>query len=277
MNAWQALILGIVQGLTEFLPISSSAHLIIVPWVFGWPEPGLAFNVALHLGTLVAVLSYFWRDLLALARGWVRDTVTSGLPQSPEGRLGWAIVLGSIPAAVAGLLGNDAIDQFFHAGGGGRVAIAASAVLLIALGGLLWLAERRASHTRTLEQLSLRDGLLIGVAQMFALLPGVSRAGSTITAGLFLGFARPAAARFSFLLGTPAIVGAGLLEGIHLLQTGLSQEELVPFAVGMLSAGLTGFAAIWFLLRFLQRYSTSLFVVYRFLLGIGVLLWIALS
>ncbi len=277
MNAWQALILGIVQGLTEFLPISSSAHLIIVPWVFGWPEPGLAFNVALHLGTLVAVLSYFWRDLLALARGWIRDTVTRGLPQSPEGRLGWAIVLGSIPAAVAGMLGNDAIDQFFHAGGGGRVAIAVSAVLLIALGGLLWLAERRASHARTLEQLSLRDGLLIGVAQMFALLPGVSRAGSTITAGLFLGFARPAAARFSFLLGTPAIVGAGLLEGIHLLQTGLSREELVPFAVGMLSAGLTGFAAIWFLLRFLQRYSTSLFVVYRFLLGIGVLLWIALS
>lgn len=277
MNAWQALILGVVQGLTEFLPISSSAHLIIVPWVLGWSEPGLAFNVALHLGTLVAVLAYFWRDFLSLAQGWVRDTLAGAFLRSSESRLGWAIILGSVPAGVAGILGNDAIDQFFHAGGGGKTAIALSAILLILLGGLLWLAERRANHCRTLSQLSLRDGLLVGLAQMFALLPGVSRSGSTITAGLFLGFERAAAARFSFLLGTPAIAGAGLLEGIHLLQVGLPREELVPFAVGVLSAGLTGFAAIWFLLRFLQRYSTGVFVVYRVVLGVAILLWIILT
>lgn len=277
MNAWQALILGVVQGLTEFLPISSSVHLILVPWMLGWSEPGLAFNVALHLGTLVAVLAYFWRDFLSLAQGWMRDTLAGVFLRSSESRLGWAIILGSVPAGVTGILGNDAIDQFFHAGGGGKTAIALSAILLILLGGLLWLAELRANHCRTLAQLSLRDGLLVGLAQMFALLPGVSRSGSTITAGLFLGFERAAAARFSFLLGTPAIAGAGLLEGIHLLQVGLPREELVPFAVGVLSAGLTGFAAIWFLLRFLQRYSTGVFVVYRVVLGVAILLWIILT
>ncbi|MDW7981892.1 MAG: undecaprenyl-diphosphatase UppP [Thermomicrobium sp.] len=277
MSVWQAFVLGVVQGLTEFLPISSSAHLIVVPWILGWPEPGLAFNVALHLGTLSAVTAYFWRDFVVIARGWIGSVRSGQHVRTAEGRLGWAIIVGSVPAGLAGLLGNDALDHYFHAGGGGRTAIVVSACLLIALGFALWAAEVRAKHVRPLEELRLRDGLVIGIAQMFALLPGVSRSGSTIAAGLFLGFQRPAAARFSFLLGTPAIVGAGLLEGWHLLSSGLSREELVPFLVGIATASVTGFLAIAFLLRFLQRYSTGVFVVYRLALGVTLLVLVLWS
>lgn len=272
MNPSQALILGVIQGLTEFLPISSSAHLTVVPWLLGWPEPGLAFNVALHLGTLTAVVVYFWRDLLGIARGWVQGLWTRRPFGTVEGRIGWAIIVGSVPAGVAGFLGNDLLDHFFHAGGGGKLAIAITAILLVVLAILLWVAEVRARHVRALGQLGLRDGFVIGVAQMFALLPGVSRSGSTITAGLFLGFERSAAARFSFLLGTPAILGAGVLESLQLLRTGLPQEELVTFALGLASASITGFLAIAFLLRFLQRYSTRVFIWYRLALGTVLLL-----
>lgn len=274
MNVWQALVLGIVQGLTEFLPISSSAHLILVPWLLGWPEPGLAFNVALHLGTLTAVLAYFWRDLVTIARAWLTGLVQWRPFGSPEARLGWAVLVGSVPAGVAGILFNDVIDQFFHSGGGGAVAIALTAVLLVCLGVALWLAERVGRRSRSLSDLGLRDGILVGVAQALALLPGVSRSGSTITAGLFLDFQRAAAARFSFILGIPAIVGAGMLETMHLLRTGLPASERTLFLVGMAASAVTGFLAIAFLLRFLQRRSTAVFVLYRFLLGGFILVWL---
>ncbi len=274
MTVWQALVLGIVQGLTEFLPISSSAHLILVPWLFGWPEPGLAFNVALHLGTLSAVLVYFSRDLLTIARGWLTGLAQRRPLGSPEARIGWAVLIGSVPAGVVGVLLNDAIDQYFHSGGGGTLAIGLTAVLLMALGAALWLAERAGRRSRSLTEVGLRDGFLVGVAQALALLPGVSRSGSTITAGLFLGFQRAAAARFSFILGIPAIVGAGMLETMHLLRTGLPASERTLFVVGMAASAVTGFLAIAFLLRFLQRRSTAVFVLYRFLLGVFILVWL---
>lgn len=274
MNVWQALVLGIVQGLTEFLPISSSAHLILVPWLFGWPEPGLAFNVALHLGTLSAVLVYFYRDLLTIARAWFTGLAQRRPLGSPEARIGWAVLIGSVPAGVVGVLLNDAIDQYFHSGGGGTLAIGLTAVLLIGLGAALWLAERAGRRSRSLSEVGLRDGFLVGVAQALALLPGVSRSGSTIAAGLFLGFQRAAAARFSFILGIPAIVGAGMLETMHLLRTGLPASERTLFVVGMAASAVTGFLAIAFLLRFLQRRSTAVFVLYRFLLGAFILVWL---
>jgi len=274
VTVWQALVLGIVQGLTEFLPISSSAHLILVPWLFGWPEPGLAFNVALHLGTLSAVLVYFSGDLLTIARGWLTGLAQRRPLGSPEARIGWAVLIGSVPAGVVGVLLNDAIDQYFHSGGGGTLAIGLTAVLLVGLGAALWLAERAGRRSRSLTEVGLRDGFLVGVAQALALLPGVSRSGSTITAGLFLGFQRAAAARFSFILGIPAIVGAGMLETMHLLRTGLPASERTLFVVGMAASAVTGFLAIAFLLRFLQRRSTGVFVLYRFLLGAFILVWL---
>ncbi|GBD19417.1 Undecaprenyl-diphosphatase [bacterium HR27] len=275
MTVWQALVLGIVQGLTEFLPISSSAHLILVPWLFGWPEPGLSFNVALHLGTLSAVLVYFSRDLITIARAWLTGLAQRRPLGSPEARIGWAVLIGSVPAGVVGVLLNDAIDQYFHSGGGGTLAIGLTAVLLMALGAALWLAERARRRSRSLAEVGLRDGFLVGVAQALALLPGVSRSGSTIAAGLFLGFQRAAAARFSFILGIPAIVGAGMLETMHLLRTGLPATERTLFVVGVAASAVTGFLAIAFLLRFLQRRSTGVFVLYRFLLGAFILVWLA--
>jgi len=276
MDTLQAVALGVVQGLTEFLPVSSSAHLIAVPWLFRWPEPGLAFNVALHLGTLTAVIAYFWRDLLAILHGVLRGLWLRRPLADPMGRLGWIIVLGSIPAAIAGIALQDTIDRFFHAGEGGRGAIALIALVLILVALLLVLAERLATHRRSLFSITGRDGLLIGLAQMTALIPGVSRSGSTITAGLFLGLRREAAARFSFLLGTPAILGAGLLESRKLLAAGLDPSERSTFLLGFLTAALTGYLAIAFLLRYLQRRSTLVFVGYRVLAGLVLLILVLL-
>lgn len=271
MGVLEAILLGVIQGLTEFLPISSSAHLLIVPWLFGWSEPGLAFNVALHLGTLVAVVTYFWRELVAMAAGLLRGLRSRRWTADPDARLALIIAIGSVPAAVAGFLGSDALDAYFHSGGGGDQAIMVSALLLIGLGLLLALAEWLARHRRELSEINAWDGIVVGLAQALALLPGVSRSGSTITAGLFLGLRREAAARFSFLLGVPAIAGAGLLEGVKLLQAGLPAEERVIFAAGTVSAAVVGYLAIAFLLRFLQRYSTMVFVAYRLILGLVLL------
>jgi undecaprenyl-diphosphatase len=277
MNVWQAAVLGIVQGATEFLPISSSAHLIVLPWLFDWPEPGLAFNVALHLGTLSAVLAYFWRDLIQIGRAWFAGLIRLRPFEESASRLGWAVIIGSVPAGLAGFFLNDVIDHFFHSGGGGDTAIVFTSLLLIVFGFVLWLAERYGTQRRSLGELGLRDGLVVGLAQALAPLPGVSRSGSTITASLFLGFARPAAARFSFILGIPAIAGAGLLETLKLVETGLPAEQRVLFVTGVASAAITGFLAIAFLLRFLQRYSTSIFIVYRIALGLVLLLVVSFA
>lgn len=275
MSTWQAIILGIVQGLTEFLPISSSAHLIIVPWLAGWDEPGLTFDVAVHLGTLSAVLLYFWRDILSMAIALPRG-IAQGKPMAdPMSRLAVIIIVGSIPAAIAGFLIADTVDSYFHSGGGGNTAIIIVALLLMVLGAILAFAERVANHCRPLQSIALRDGLIIGCAQALALLPGVSRSGSTITTGLLLNFKRETAARFSFLLGIPAIFGAGILETRHFIQDGFQDGELTLFLSGMVSAGIVGYLAIAFLLRFLQRRSTMIFIVYRFALGLLLLALVA--
>lgn len=270
VDVLRAIVLGAVQGLTEFLPISSSAHLIIVPWLFGWEESGLTFDVALHLGTLVAVLVYFRREIAQIAVAVPRGLIERRPLADPMARLGWIIILGSIPAAIAGFIAADAIDSFFHGGSGGDTAIVLVALLMIALGALLALAEQVAKHDRPVDCITARDGLVVGMAQALALLPGVSRSGSTITAALFRGLQRDAAARFSFLLGIPAIVGAGVFETRSLLETGLAPGEEQVFLAGMATAAIVGYLAIAFLLRYLRTRSTMIFVVYR--LGLGVLL-----
>jgi len=282
MSVIEAIILGLVQGLGEFLPISSSAHLIIVPWLFRWDSPGLAFDAALHLGTLAAVLVYFWRDLLEMAlalpralRSPVATLRGQTRPDDVNGRLALLIAIGTIPGAVAGLLGERTIDAIYHGDGvTSNRAIAAIAIALMALGALLWLAERTARHVRGLASLRVPDAVVIGLAQALALVPGVSRSGATITAGLFRDLKRPDAARFSFLLGVPLIAVAGLKGLLEILQSGVPASELGVFGIGILVSAISGYFAIWGLLRYLQRASTLVFVAYRFALGILLLLLI---
>jgi undecaprenyl-diphosphatase len=274
MDLFQALVLGVVQGLTEFIPVSSSAHLIIVPWVLGWHDPGLAFGVALHLGTLLAVLTYFWRDWLDILSGFFASLADRSLGRTLNRRLSWLIIVGCIPGAVVGAIGDELIESLFHSPNeahrtGAMLAIAA---LLAMLGALLWLAERLARHQRTLSQIRFGDAIVIGLAQALALLPGVSRSGSTITAGLALGLRRETAARFSFLLATPIIAGAGLKKAYDVLQAGFPAAERLPFLVGFLAAAVVGYLCIAFLLRYLQRNSVNVFVYYRWLLAIGIVL-----
>jgi undecaprenyl-diphosphatase len=265
-----------IQGLTEFLPISSSAHLIIVPWLFGWEPFGLAFDIALHVGTLLAIIGYFWREFLQIGtalvdeRGELRQ---ARMPVNPMARLGIFIAIATIPAALIGVLGESAIDRTFHDGSISDTAIIVIAVVLIALGILLAIADRRSSASNRPEgpaAVTLRDAVIIGFAQSFALIPGASRSGSTITAGLFVGMSRPDAARFSFLLGVPLILGAGLKKGIDLTQEGVSGDDLTLILVGMASAAAVGYLAIAGLLRFLRTRSTDIFALYR--LGLGLTL-----
>ncbi|MCA9860027.1 MAG: undecaprenyl-diphosphate phosphatase [Thermomicrobiales bacterium] len=273
MSWLEAIILGITQGLTEFLPISSSGHLIIVPWLFGWETPGLAFDASLHLGTLVAVFAYFWRDLIELVRAIptiVRKNVS--LLKSPAvgeaddtfyARLGVLLVLGSIPGGIVGLLFESRIDRLFHSDTNENRSIVIIAVLLAFFAILLWIADRAGSEQRLLRSIRVPDALIIGAAQAIALMPGTSRSGVTLTAGLFRDFNRADAARFSFLLGIPLVTFAGLTGVVDLLRSDLTGQELARIGAGMIASAISGFIAIRFLLRFLQTRSTGVFVVYR--------------
>jgi undecaprenyl-diphosphatase len=273
----QAIILGIVQGATEFIPVSSSAHLIIVPWLFGWTDPALtslSFDVALHIGTLVAVLVYFAVDWIRLIRAFVQSLVQRKIGSDPDRRLAWLVLLGTLPGAIVGVLAESKIEQLFHTPGTPirLPAIIAMAVIIAILGLALFLAERLVRHTRQLNGLSFKDTAIIGLAQALAVFPGVSRSGSTITAGLALGLKREAAARFSFLLSAPIIAGAGLkslvevLGGIH--SGAIAAAELVLFPVGVIAAAVSGYLCIGFLLRYLQRRSINIFVYYRWALAV---------
>lgn len=275
MSVWEAIVLGIVQGITEFLPISSSGHLILLPWLFGWDEPGLMFNVGVHIGTLAAVVIYFRRDLFAMTLALPRGIVNRDPLRDPMSFLAVIIIIGSIPAAIVALTLGGRIESFFHTGEGGTLAIVVIACLLMAVGLLMALAERVADQRRPIESISTRDGVMIGVAQALALFPGVSRSGSTITAGLFLGLRREAAARFSFLLGVPAVVGAAVFELRTLLDEGLAADERLVFAAGIVTSGIVGYVSIAFLLRFLVRHTTAIFVVYRVAFGLLVLSMVA--
>ena len=279
-DIFKAIVLGVVQGLTEFLPISSSAHLILVPWLFGWRPFGLAFDIALHMGTLVAVITYFfgdlWAMLTAVLRSW-RTLLHFQAPTEPEGRLGLYLVAGSIPAGIVGLALASTIDKRFHAGDVSNGAIAVVAIVIIVFGLLLGVADRygRRAATREMEQLGLTDAVVIGLAQMLAVVPGISRSGSTITAALFRGLSRRTAARFSFLLGVPIIMGAGLKDAASLARDGIPQGERWVFVAGVLSAMVVGYATIAGLLRYLQRRTTDVFVVYRVALGLSLLALVA--
>ena len=266
MNAAQAAVLGALQGLTEFLPISSTAHLRVVPAFLGWDDPGTAFTAVVQLGTTVAVLLYFRRDLWRIASTWARSLTDPSLRGSIDARFGWYIGLGTIPIGLAGLAFKDQIET-----GARNLTLIATA--LIVLGMVLLVAERVGKRERGLDQIDARDALGIGVAQALALVPGVSRSGSTLSAGLFLGLERAAAARYSFLLSTPAIVLSALLE-LPELGNG-DGPGVAATVVATVVAFVSGYAAIGWLLRFLATRSTLVFVVYRVALGALVLALVA--
>jgi undecaprenyl-diphosphatase len=269
MSTLEAIVLGIVQGLTEFLPISSTAHLRIVPAFAGWDDPGAAFTAVTQLGTMLAVVIYFREDLLRIARTWLRSLREPAVRTELDARLGWYIVLGTVPIGIFGILFKDQIES-------GARDLYLIGVALIVLGLILLLAEQVGTRDRGLEDVRTRDGFWVGMAQAAALIPGVSRSGATITAGLFLGLERAAAARFSFLLSVPAVVLSGLLE----LGTIVSGEEGEHVGAGALviatvMAFIFGYASIAFLLRFLATHSTAVFVAYRVALGSLVLILVS--
>jgi undecaprenyl-diphosphatase len=261
----EAIVLGIAQGLTEFLPISSTAHLRIIPAFAGWPDPGAAFTAVTQLGTMAAVLLYFRKDLVRISRAWLRSLRDPVVRRELDARLGWYIVLGTVPIGIFGVLFKDQIET-------GARDLYLIGVALIVLGLVLLLAEKVGKHDRSIEDIQTKDGFAVGLAQALALVPGVSRSGATITAGLFMGLDRTAAARFSFLLSIPAVVLSGLLE-LGSILSGEEGETTSAFGlvVATLLAFITGYASIAFLLRYLTSHSTGIFVAYRVALGSVVL------
>lgn len=261
VSEWiQTAILAIIQGLTEFLPISSSAHLILPSQLLGWPDQGLAFDVGVHVGTLLAVMIYFRAEVFTLLKAWLRS-LTGTI--DAEGRLAWLVILATLPAIFAGFLLGGLIDQY------GRSILVIAATTLI-FGVLLGWADARRTEKRSTEGLGVRDACLIGLAQAVALIPGTSRSGITITAALMLGFDRQSAARFSFLLSIPVILGAGSLKGVELYQAGAGAYWL-QVGIGALIAGLSALACIHLFLKWLDRVGMKPFVIYRLLLGVVLL------
>lgn len=270
----QALVMGVVQGLTEFLPVSSSGHLILVPYLLGWDDPfieSLAFSVMLHMGTLLALLIYFradWLRLIPAGLATLRDRSFRG---EPDRRLAWLLAVSTVPAIIAGVLLNDLIETQFR-----EPRLVA---LTLAVGGaILWVADRTSSRSKDVDEVGFGGAIGIGAAQALALVPGMSRSGISISAGLFLGLNREAAARFSFLMATPVTAGAGLWE-LRKVLTGEAGVEipLLPLAVGMLGSLIAGIAAISVLLRYLRSHPTTIFVAYRLLLAaVVVVAWLGL-
>ena len=269
MSILQAIVLGIVQGVTEFLPISSTGHLRIVPAFLGWDDPGAAFTAVTQLGTMAAVLLYFREDLLRIVRAWLRSLRDRSARSELDARLGWYIVLGTIPIGIFGVLFKDRIET-------GARDLYLIGVALIVLGLVLLLAEKVGKRDRSMEQIETRDGFVVGMAQALALIPGVSRSGATITAGLFLGLDRSSAARFSFLLSVPAVVLSGLLELGSILSGEEGQDTgATALIVATVFAFLSGYAAIALLLRYLTNHTMVIFVVYRVALGALVLVLVS--
>jgi undecaprenyl-diphosphatase len=262
MDAIEAIVLGIVQGLTEFLPISSTAHLRIVPAFFGWEDPGAAFTAVVQLGTMLAVLVYFRRELWAIAKGWVAGLRDPAVRGTEESRLGWYLILGTIPIGIFGLAFKDTIEHEFR-------TLELIGVAMVLFSVVLLEAERRGRRTRSLEDFTLRDGVLIGFAQALALVPGVSRSGATISAGLLLDFDRTTAARYSFLLSVPAVVLSGLFELRHVGDGGSAPAGATALATVL--AFLVGYASIAWLLRWVANHGIGIFATYRIVVGVLVL------
>ncbi len=272
MTVLQAIILGIVQGFTEFLPISSSGHLMLVPWLFNWhfllddPSLNKTFDVALHLGTFVAVLAYFWREVGRLLAAWARSLATRSLAD-PEARLAWLLIVSTIPAGLVGVLLESFIED--RLGKPWMIGVA-----MIVFAGLMFLIDHIAKLDRDIEALTWLDAVIIGCAQALALLPGVSRSGVTMMTGLLMRLDRESAARYSFLMSIPVIGGAAGLKALDVAKDGLPAGTAVPFLAGIVSATLSGLVAIWFVLAYLKRHTFDLFVVYRVVIGVGVLVLI---
>jgi undecaprenyl-diphosphatase len=268
----KAAVLGVVQGITELMPISSTAHMRIVPALFGWPDPGSAFSAAMQLAALAAVIGYFWRDVSEIVFGSLsaigrRDFSDRSL------KLAAGIVIGTIPIGIAGL----ALAKLLNTCTSPIRGLVIVGIACIVMGLLLGLAEIVARHQRSFERVGMLDCLIVGIAQVGALIPGVSRSGSTLTAALFLGFKRDDAARFSFLLGLPAIALAGLKELTELRHAGLDAHGWAVLAIGLVVASLSAFVAIWGLLRILERFSAWPFAVYRAFIGAVLLVGVAVG
>ena len=267
MEYWQAFVLGIVQGLTEFLPISSTAHLKVVPTIFGWKDAGLSFDAVIQLGSIVAVVSYFWKDLSNITLGTI-EAVRHQQYKSQEFKLAVAIALGTIPILFGGLLIKIFVPDYDKSP---LRSLAAIAIASIVMSSLLALAEifgqRDKTEKRSFQRVRVIDGILMGLAQTMAIIPGVSRSGSTLTAGLFLGLDRVAATRFSFLLGIPAITIAGLVELISIVRKGFGDVGVGQLAIGLLSSVIFSYLAIAWLLKFFQTHTTWVFVGYRLVFG----------
>ncbi|MDH7601712.1 MAG: undecaprenyl-diphosphatase UppP [Armatimonadota bacterium] len=261
----QAIILGIIQGLTEFIPVSSSGHLVTIPRLFRWHDLGLPFDVACHWGTLVALLVYFRKDWANMLAGLLRSTSRTS---DVSGRMVLPLIAACVPAAVVGFLFNDKIESLrsWH------LLVPAVGFVLIGVGFIMLLAERVGKKRRGIAEMRWGDYIVIGIAQALALFPGVSRSGITISAGLFLNLERSAAARFSFLLSTPVVLGAGLLELAKLIKAGIDWGELGVFGVGLVTSACAGLAAIAFLMRYLAKKPLDPFVTYRICFGIFLLL-----
>jgi len=268
MNLFQAIVLGIVQGVTEFVPVSSSAHLVLVPWLLGWEPPGLVFDTVVHWGTLVAVVGYFWRDWVELIGGWLRGVVRWDW-REPKARLMWLIILGTLPAVVIGFALEDLFESLF----GRPVWVIA---FLFVTAGLLAVSERLSERSRRLEDLHWGDALAIGLGQAAAIAPGISRSGATISVGLFRGLGREAAARFSFLLSTPVILGAGLFKLVDLFAAPDPMAQVPALLAGFVAAVVSGYLCIRFLLRYLQRGNLYPFAIYCVGFGLACLLAVVL-
>ncbi len=266
-NIFQAVILGMVQGLTEFLPISSTAHLKAVPVALGWGDPGVAFTAVIQLGSIGAVVWYFWADLSQIVRGVVKAINTKDY-ESQEMRMAVGIGLGTLPIEICGLFLKVLVPDLDNSAFRSMTTIACASIVMAILLG--W-AEYKGRHLRHFNHLDAQDGILMGLAQTLALIPGVSRSGSTITAGLFIGLERSTAARFSFLLGLPAITLAGLVELLGVFQAGVKTSELFILAVGTVSSAIWSYLAIAWLIKYLQKQSTWVFVWYRLAFGILIL------
>jgi len=248
-----ALVLGIVQGLGEFLPISSSAHLVLIPWLFGWEDPGLTFDVALHMGTLFAVVLYFWKDWVRLVKAALHRQA------SDDKRIFWYLVIATVPGALFGIAFEKQAEKAFR----NPVLIG---IMMIVMGIVLYLADKK-PQIRKMKTMTMADSIWIGVSQALAIIPGVSRSGSTMTTARFLNITREDAARFSFLMSTPIILGAGVMKLRHLTVASIN----LPFSVGVISAFVVGILSISFLLKYLKTSNFGLFVGYRFIIGIIVI------
>jgi undecaprenyl-diphosphatase len=276
MNLFQAVILGIIQGLTEFLPISSTAHLRIVPALLGWQDPGAAFTAVIQFGTLVAVLLYFSKDIVNITRAMVSGVVSGQPTRARDAQLGWMIALGTVPVVILGVLFKKSIESSFRS-----LYVISGSMIVLALA--LVVAEvitksrlNRGAKLKELDRVGWRDSFLIGLAQAVALIPGSSRSGTTITGGLLVGLNRETAARFSFLLSLPSVFAAGIFELIKERHSLLSSEAgILNLIVATVISGIVGYASIAFLLGYLKKHTTYLFIVYRIIVGVILLVLLA--